>query len=162
MTIQLEGFKELERALKQLPSGVARKVRRSANASGAGIIRTQSRRNLVQRIKNVDDGTMETLKGVVSRKTGETPFYVEHSIGAITREFNVNFIETGTAPHTITTSNPSGLGSGSDFYGPTVQHPGQPAQPWLRPAFDSSKRKVVAKIGERLWAGIKREAMKNL
>lgn len=160
MTIQLEGFKELDRALKQLPKGVARKVINSANVSGAGIIRTQARRNLVQVIKNIDEGTAETLKGIVSRKTDQTAFSIQHSVGATTREFNVNFFETGTKPHKITTSNPSGLGRGDAFFGRSVEHPGQAMRPWLRPAFDSSKNKVVKKIGDRLWAGIKREAAK--
>jgi HK97 gp10 family phage protein len=160
MEFRLEGFRELDRALKALPDAVAIKVRRQANAAGAGIIRKQARENLVQRIKKIDDGTAETLKGIVSKKTAEKGHYVEHSVGATTREFNVNFIETGTAPHTITTSNPSGLGSGGIFFGPTVQHPGQSAAPWLRPAFDTSKKKVIDKIGQRLWVGIKREAAK--
>jgi HK97 gp10 family phage protein len=157
---KIEGLAELDRALKTLPTKIAGKVRRSANASGAGIIRKEARVNLVQRIKTVDDGTAETLKGIVSRKTDEKPHTVEHSIGATTREFNVNFIETGSAPHTISTNNPAGLGSGGLFFGPSVQHPGQSAKPWLRPAFDGNKQKVIDKIGERLWAGIKRETAK--
>jgi HK97 gp10 family phage protein len=160
MTVQLKGFRELDRALKRLPKGVARKVINSANVSGAGVIRAQARRNLAQKFKDIDESTAETLKQVVTRKTDQTPYSITHAVGALTRIFPVNFFETGTRPHVIKTKDAKGLGSGDNFFGKKVRHPGQRMQPWLRPAFDESKQKVIDKIGARLWAGIKRETSK--
>lgn len=56
-------------------------------------------------------------------------------------------VEYGTKPHTITAKNASVLTNGKGaFFGKTVNHPGTPARPMLRPALN----KVLPRLLSRL------------
>jgi hypothetical protein len=49
---------------------------------------------------------------------------------------------------------------GQEFFRRQVEHPGQVAQPFLRPAADSKAREALRKLSETLGTGIEREAKK--
>jgi len=89
MTIQLQGFKSLSRALKQLPDKVAGKVIRSATLSGAGIIRKEARSRV-----SVDDGTLK--KSISSKLKDKSDTHVAYSVGPTNKAFYGTFIEFGT------------------------------------------------------------------
>ncbi len=57
------------------------------------------------------------------------------------------YIEFGTLPHTIYPKNARVLhwvdSSGKDRFATKVRHPGTSAQPYMRPALDTSARKII-------------------
>jgi phage gpG-like protein len=55
-------------------------------------------------------------------------------------------IEFGTGPHKITVKNAKVLTDGKTFFGKSVNHPGTPAQPFLRPALDLAKGEMLTII----------------
>lgn len=164
-SFKMEGLKELNNMLKRLPGRVADKQINQSAAAAAAVIRKEARQNLVQKIKNIDDGTEQTLRGVVSRKAERSSTHVTYHIGAIKKRFYLNFIELGADPHIIKSKGKSGAKvlankDTQQFFGKTVKHPGVKMQPWLRPALDQNKEKAVNKLRDRLRAGIEKEVAK--
>jgi HK97 gp10 family phage protein len=47
-------------------------------------------------------------------------------------------VEFGTRPHIITIKSARVLSDGKDIFGTQVNHPGTPAQPFMRPAMDQN------------------------
>ena len=60
------------------------------------------------------------------------------------------YVEYGTGPHVIRVKNKKVLSDGKQFFGKEVMHPGTRAQPFLRPAFSSVKRRMMAKLKQNL------------
>lgn len=89
MTIQLEGGKQLEKALKQLPGRIAKKVVRGATLAGAGVVRKEAKRRVA-----FESGTLK--KSISARKTDQTPTSVTYSVGPTTKGFYGQFLEIGT------------------------------------------------------------------
>lgn len=59
-----------------------------------------------------------------------------------------HLVEFGASPHTITAG------------GTTYTHPGAPAQPFMRPAYDANESKTVSGMKAYLSIGVEREARK--
>ena len=52
-------------------------------------------------------------------------------------------VEYGTKPHVIRVKTAKVLTNGKDFFGKEVQHPGTRAQPFLRPAIDENRGRII-------------------
>jgi HK97 gp10 family phage protein len=155
-TIKLEGMADLEKKFQRMERGLAEKTLRSAVAAGAGVIRKEARNNLSAVAGSV---SAKTQKDVVVKRGKRGNGFIEYSIGARTRRFYLSFLEFGTLPHIIKASKLKRfLRIGNTFVGGTVEHPGQPARPWLRPAFDNSGAAVMARIKKRMQAGLAKYA----
>ena len=141
---RIQGARELDRTLKALPRQLGAKVLGGAVMSGAQEIRKAALANLG-----------EAERGdVIARRTRQGKASVTVSVGPPKDKFYLMFREFGTAPHTI---RPRRRGrkvladkeSGAVF-GPEVRHPGQPARPFLRPAFEKFKpgaqRRFLARV----------------
>lgn len=89
MTVQLEGGKLLESALKKLPGRVAKKVVKGATLKGAAVVRKDAKRRVP-----VDSGKLK--KAISAKKTAESPVSVTYSVGPTTKGFYGQFIEFGT------------------------------------------------------------------
>lgn len=162
-TVKLDGLKELNKALKKLEGKVARKIAREGLKAAAVVIRKEMRRRAPIKTGQLRKRIRYRLK----RMRGGAGY--TGKVGVDVTVFYARFIEYGTTPHRI----PNGsLGRGRNkrkndaklaFGGRVlsrVQHPGTPARPFLRPAYESVKNTAVRAIGPRMWALIKRETRK--
>ena len=59
-------------------------------------------------------------------------------------------VEFGTGAHTISVRRAKVLSDTYDIFGRTVQHPGQAAEPYMRPAFDDGMSRGLLKFAE-MW-----------
>ena len=167
-SIRLEGLKELNNALKKLEAKVARKFAREGLKAAALVLRKEMRRRAPKKTGNLRKKIRFRLRqirgglGVTGRVGVASPKNKKDKSA-----FYARFIEYGTSPHQIPNKT---VGRGrnkrknkkkSKFGGHVysrVNHPGQPARPFLRPAFESKKQEAVKAIGPKMWSLIKREA----
>lgn len=135
-TQNLSGFKELAAALRELPQRVAKNSLRAAVGAGAAVIRTEAR------IRAPRD-TGEMAKDILIKRERDTPggdtFTARYSVFVLSGKksrlkgkkrdvqrdsYYWKFVEFGTSK--------------------------MPAQPFLRPAFETKKEEAVKAIGEKL------------
>jgi hypothetical protein len=64
-----------------------------------------------------------------------------------------HLIEFGTQPHSLKRGASVRKGI---FVGQPPMHPGDPPEPFMRPAFEATKDRVKAEFGSRIWALILR------
>lgn len=86
------------------------------------------------------------------RMPGSVTVYIG---GAWPKGAHAHLVEFGTAPHLITVDLKDAL-AGADVYGRTVLHPGTPARPFLRPAWDANKAQALENLGKELWAELEK------
>ncbi len=160
--ISLAGFKELDKRLGQLKPTVAKRrlsvIARHALEPFDGSWRRRA---------PYEFGDLETGGGVgvqltrSQRQAREREFFSETFAGpgphpqAIALEF-------GTAPHIIRGGSLKGLvfsgESGGLLKVAKVNHPGTPAQPFVRPAWEETKGEALEIIKARLWHDIRVDA----
>ena len=158
VSVKLEGFKELDRRLGQLRPTVAKRrlgaIARHALEPFDGAWRRRA---------PVGFGDLESSGGVGAqltrsqRQAREREYFQETFAGpgphpqAIAAEF-------GTEPHIIRGGSLKGLVFTGDAGGltkvPRVNHPGAPAQPFVRPAWEETKDEALEIIKARLWQDI--------
>lgn len=143
-TIQLQGFRELATALKELPKRVARNGLRSATSAGAAVVRNEARSRApvdtgemkrdIQMKRERDFGNTEGLSASVSVyvRGGKKSRLAGKARNVDKDSFYWKFVEFGTAK--------------------------MAAQPFMRPAFEAKKEEAVAVIGQKLDERIQAEA----
>lgn len=141
-TQNLQGFKELADALRELGPRVARNGLRAATSAGAAIIRNDARSRAP-----VDTGEMK--KDIQMKRERDTK-------GEMSAKYSV-FVRSGKK------SRLSGKARNiqKDSYYWKFQEFGTskaPAQPFMRPAYDANKEAAVGKIGEVLNERIQKAA----
>lgn len=140
---KIEGLKELTRKLAALSAMDQGKVIRNAgNAAGTVVVKRAR-------------ATVPT--GSVPHKTYKgrwvSPGFLSRSIkksSRLSRDKNAVFVSIGV--------------KGEAFYGTQFLELGtstQPAQPWLRPALDDSKKQAIAIFREKILANIKKISSKK-
>jgi HK97 gp10 family phage protein len=141
--VKMEGGEEMLKALADLGENVKKTLRGSMRVGGRVI-----QADADARAPSSRSGKKAVLK-VSSPKRGQ----VEARIQPSKRFWYLKFAETGTTRHEIK----AGGGKPITFEGDTglirtgvVSHPGAPARPWLRPAFDSKSGEAVDALGESL------------
>lgn len=134
-TVTVEGLKELEAALADIAETPRRRVGRNALKAGGEITARRARA-----LAPKDEGHLAEsidVSGKLSRSQKS-----KHKKHAADIE---QFVGPGTHPQAITQE-----------FG-TVFHP---PQPFMRPAWDSTKDRVLDVIGDHLWIGLQK-AQKN-
>jgi len=140
-TKQLQGFKELAENLKKLPQNVARKHLRGATSKGAALIRNKAR-------ELAPKDTGEMAKDIqIKRERTEGDHIASHSV----------FVRSGRK------SRLSGKKRNVDkdswyWFQQEFGNVKMPAQPFMRPAFESEKENAVDEIGAELDKRIQKEA----
>lgn len=135
-TFKVEGFKELEAALRRLPEDIAGKVLRQALRKSVQTMAEEARAKAPRsdrpgpRGHMADSIAVRNLKGV----EGDADIEVHLSIGPDTNHFYGLFAEFGTVH--------------------------QPARPFMRPAFDENAEKTLTQLSNELGKGIERAARK--
>lgn len=137
---RVKGEKELLRALDRVKGVAASQVLLEGAQAGADVIEGEAKR-LGPGDKIGTDGRMVN------------PRYAHVDIGPLKAAWYYMYFETGTQPHEArpetTTALWFGVG-GEDVYSKYSTHPGLPAQPFLRPAFDGKQREAVGAVGDVL------------
>lgn len=130
----ISGSKELERVLRKLPGRLAERVLNSAARAGANVIRKEARAR-APRGSDPPSTASEKFgplhKSIRVARVKKTGFSVEMAIHN-GKAFWGGFLEWGT----------------KDIA----------ARPWMSPAFDTTVRPALAKIGQRLDTGIEKIA----
>ncbi|NFV79999.1 HK97-gp10 family putative phage morphogenesis protein [Magnetospirillum aberrantis] len=131
------GLRDARAILKKLPQNVQRRVLNNATRAGATV-----------------------MKGAVRRKApiGVEPSDLSEKYGPLKDNIRIVRLKRGVpkdqAEYRVDTGNaPQGFWA---EFGTSRQ----PARPWFRPAADSAWSRAVARIKERLAAGVAREAEK--
>lgn len=142
--VKLNGFDELEKALKSLPTVVADRALRSAAVKAANVIRDQARANVPVR----SEGGPKKL----SKKNPQTrqPGNLKRSIVARVNKYSKYDVRVDVGP------NKGG------YYGHMVElgtkHHGP--HPYLRPALHEKRTDAVRKFGEQLAKNIAAQTRK--
>lgn len=168
MRFDLRGDKALIRALDALEDKVERRVLTSAVGKAARPILQSAKSKVPQRT-----GALRNSLGIKRYRSKRLPmavaiigprvnFKATKKVAANIGDQNIkphkyaHLVEFGTAPHVI----PGAFVGGK---GPlTVSHPGTPARPFLRPAFDQNVGRAQTVMASEIWNGIKKEAAKNV
>lgn len=138
VTVKIEGLKELDRALGELPKSTAKrvlqKVLKDAGEPLAQAARAKAPREKGFLIENIDVGTKLTRRQATLHKkqAKDDRAYAETFVGA---------------------SDPAGMQT--EFGN---EH--QEAEPWLRPAWDAKKDATLEQISNALWGEIERAAQR--
>lgn len=138
ITYKLEGLKELQDKLAALPKNLARKVLRPALLDAGAIIQQEAgilapRRTGLLTVNIVNDLTLHNDLSADVR------------IGPDKQAFYAIFSELGTVPHEE--ASPKGTK-------PYI-HPGEPARPWLRPAFQNKLKEALEALAQNIEDGLK-------
>lgn len=81
--------------------------------------------------------------------------HVEVRIGPDDEHWYYRFFEFGAQPHEINVENRAALRFGAEaIFAASGEHPGTPAQPFLRPALDEKQDEVLKKMAQIYWARI--------
>lgn len=163
MTLKLDGLKELNKALKQLDGKLATKINRRAIAKGAQVIRKEMR---AQAPRGKGKGKLhKELRYRIEKAKSYVGFIAW--VGPTKKAFYARFLEYGTAAHDIPAPMVGGrknrrknnvtVSFGGAVFS-RVHHPGQRPQPFLRPAYMSSRLKAIDEMRKRLWEDIRKEA----
>lgn len=140
-TMHLDGGEELVAALQRLDLTVKRELR-SAGLAGADVIK---------RVANAR-APGPHIETAVSQSTGSK---VVVDIGPDATHWFYRFHETGAAAHEIQGAALLAFeGRDGTVITPRVSHPGMPASPFLRPAFDEKKDAARDAMGDALRARI--------
>lgn len=156
--VEMRGGKEFEELLSQLPPAVARRVSANALRAGGRIVRDDAK----LRVPVKTGELKKALKVRTVRKT-QSPNHRTVRVGVLGKEGPLaHLIEFGTSPHVIAPKRKKVLADPvtGQVFGVKVAHPGNPPQPYLRPAFDTKKGEVIKAIGKVLGEGIDKEAGK--
>lgn len=134
--VKIEGLKELDRALGQLPKATAkaamRKVLREAAEPLAQKMRENAPRDEMHLYESIDVSTRLSRRQRGLHKEESSPAFVEMFVG---------------------TNNPAGQ---QQEFG-NSRHP---PQPFARPAWDSEQMNVLEGITVRLWGEIEKAAQR--
>ena len=149
ITVKLDGAEQLLEELEALGVNVQRSLR-GAIRKGAKVIQDEAEVNA----RMVTGKTGKHTRLHVSTRRGEVGSSdVQADIGPSKKKFWLRFYETGAAPHEIKAKNSPLLafeGEKGLVLTSRVAHPGLPALPWLRPAFDNKGDAAIKVVGEVL------------
>lgn len=130
MTFEIKGGAELQRALREFPVQVERRLLRGATKAGAEIIADEAKR-----LVPVDSGELRnTIRVEMSTRRGTVTASIAAGEGR--KGWYAHIVElTGSAPHEI---RPKGAASlfFAGLLRKVVEHPGMAPKPFMRPAFD--------------------------
>jgi HK97 gp10 family phage protein len=148
---KIDGLKELDDLLKDLPDRVARRQLVGALRAGAGSLQKEVIANAPDSPKIHKFGDLrENIKVRFIRATQRNAVAVAVTTG---RAFYAHWVEFGR--EAVRVVKKKVLSDGKQFFGTEVA--AQPPRPFMRPAFDTKGRQIIDTIVKRLKAGIERE-----
>lgn len=153
----IAGLSNLRRVLRRLPADVTSELRETIEF-GANMILRDARARLAQRSKRTSRALVVKMgRDRLSAKVG--------IIGARAKKqaYMARWIEFGTKPHSLKKGSRSG-GKGRSAQRLASQkggwHPGVPPHPFLFPAYEANKQKLIRLIGASVDRTLRRGAGK--
>lgn len=138
--VHITGLKELQALLDTLPAKLEANVMRGALRAGMKPVQADAKAHAAHASGLLRDG----LK-IKTRSKGGRVYAVLRTTGK--HSFLANWVEYGTAAHTITAKNRKGLSFGGLFF-QSVDHPGAKPHPFMRPALDARAQDAVVAAAE--------------
>ncbi len=129
----MSGARELERVLRKLPRRLAERELTSAARAGANVIRKEARARVPR---------------------GSAPSAATEKYGPLHKNIRVARVKkTGLSVEMA-------IHNGRAFWGSFLEFGTRhiAARPWMSPAFDTSVRPALAKVGERMGKGLEKTA----
>lgn len=183
MQISFQGGPELVKALRSLPRAIAAEILETAVVSGAGIVRAAAAAKCARPAKRRRPGTVRLADSIKVTVTEKLPSLVTVHVGtrvpyAHLVEYGHQIIPRGPTRErvsitTVRISKRTGKQVVSSRLGldPTARiklHERRQVgsrgfvapTPFLRPAFDENKERVLQRMGEVIWKGVEVEARK--
>ena len=157
----LSGTKELEAVLKQLPKEIGIKVLAKATRAGAAVVKKDADARLESSGVSKRGGRKgKPALGIVRDRKGTAS--VTFLLGIHKSRWYLIFREFGTAPHKIMVKRAEVLGSAATgrIFGTEVDHPGQRARPFMRPAIDSKADDALLAMGRVMGKETEKAALK--
>ena len=165
------GEKELLRTMKSLGVKTKMKLLRPAVAAGAKPIVKAAKRNapvetgllkialgtkvILNKSKQVAFGVIGARTSFKSKKADK----IEADLNAPRKPSNyAHLVEFGAKSHFVIPKRREALKISDSQFASKVEIPRIPHKPFLRPAFNSNKRRAQNEIMKRLWQGIKKDA----
>lgn len=150
MIVKLEGAKEMMAEMKLLRMNVKSGVRKAITEGGKVIQADaesrvhpslrRAKKNVINDVSIPPSHTGDVVEARIKRGKRSSPL--------------LNIYETGASSHEIKAQSGGFLvfegKDGRTVKVRSVQHPGVPARPWLRPAFDSKGDEAVRVVGKNL------------
>lgn len=144
-TVQVNGLRELGESMRLLSADVATRIARAATAAGAQVIRKEAVRLAPQ---SSEPHQLGRRKDQIVQP------------GNLKRNIIIKRMPKSSlsSEHIVTVRHGSGQAPKDAFYGSFVEFgtAKMPAQPFLRPAFESQKEAAVEQIAKRIKARIDR------
>lgn len=163
ITAKVKGFKNLEKNLKKLEMKNAKNLVRASLRAGGRVVVKKARANLPSNYVTLRKSL--TVKVLRSRSPVYMDSQVGHTVGkkAKYNGWYGHIVEGGAAGHEIErvenktkTYRGKKLKLGDNIFRERVMHPGFPARPYFRPAYDTSIKKIEEAYAEKMWSGIQK------
>jgi HK97 gp10 family phage protein len=157
--VRVKGLSELNRFLQQLPAKLEQNVMRGALRRGARVIMLEAKRLAPvgptsmenMRLYGGYSGALRDSIRITSTRLHEGRVIATVAAGGETKRgadvYYAHFVEFGTAAHTIKAPKGGALEFAGGWY-TSVQHPGTPAKPFMRPALDGAAQSAVVATAE--------------
>lgn len=158
--VRVEGLKELEDALKELPKATGKNVIRRALSNAADPFVSQAQSMAPVRSGALERSITKSRVRLTSGSAGKKAFAEALAKGASRRE-------AGAAAHAANAEASGNVTSGLIVIGPGRNPQGlfqefgtshHPPQPFMRPAWEENKVPAIETIREELWSEIKKAA----
>ena len=140
VTVSLEGGEDLLKAIRDADMSV-RSVLRAATLAGGQVVADAA-------------AGSAPGPGIVAEVLAASAAGVEVGIGPDKEHWYYQFSETGAAAHEITGTPMIFEGREGMVKTAKVSHPGMAAQPFLRPAHDSTQREQEDTLGQHIKAAL--------
>ena len=149
INFDVSGIEKLDAELKKLDKKVSAKLVKKATRAGAKILLKEMKSRVA-----VGTGKLRKSLGIlVGKMRGKG---ARLKVGARRGKnqrydgFHAHFIEFGTAAHFIKKKGKGVLSVFGKVFGKEIEHPGQTAKPFMRPAADAKQTEIINAIGSEL------------
>lgn len=136
----VKGLAELQKMLDTLPAKIERNIVRGALRAGMKPIMAHAKENAAFASGEMRDGLKIKTRARGGKVTVSLKATGKHA-------FVAHMVEYGTNPHTITGKLGGPLSLGDQIV-KSVNHPGQSARPFMRPALDTQSTAALTAAGE--------------
>ena len=157
---KIDGAKELDNALSQLPKATGKAQIRSALKKAAKPIKIAAEANApggpsgdIARSIIISTKVKARQRSQAAQAPAKGAVIFVGSTSPL-----AHLIEFGTQSHDIAIKKKSVLSDGNTFFGVEIIHPGTGARPFLRTAWDAHKKEAVIIFGREVWKNLERTA----
>ena len=157
---RIVGGKELEAALLELPKSLQKPTLESALKKAAKPVLADAKSGAPGDLKKAlaISTTLSKNQRKLQLKTGAAEVFV----GATwPKGAAAHLVEFGTAPHPIPKKgNPimRFIIGGEEIFTTVIDHPGAAPHPFLRPAWDANRDRVLDSIEKEIWEALRKKA----